>query len=318
MTPNLSRRTFLAGVSAASLLATSELHAQQAAPTTPDAALQRLVEGNRRFAANQLTSFADDLKMLRDHTVDKQEPFAAVLSCADSRVPVELVFDQTIGHVFVVRVAGNLINAEIVGSLEYGAAVLGVKVLLVMGHAGCGAVTAAMAKKAVPGQIASLYPHLEAAVRRRRECRGHHQAKRSDPGEPAGEDLDGAGADGRGRQAEDPACVFRACDRHGDIAVELQEARRRFAGHAAGNGAGAGEVLQIMCSANAKSVKYLAAIALIGDGVMAIVQPSYYARVWKKGPKAWRVSMEWLAERPAVTRAIGAAEIVGGVLWMTA
>src|ERR1700761_380209 len=164
MTPNFSRRKFLAAAGAASLLATSDLHAQQPAPTTPDAALQRLMEGNKRFAANQLTSFADDLKMLRDHTVNKQEPFAAVLSCADSRVPVELIFDQTIGHVFVTRVAGNIINAEIVGSLEYGAAVLGVKVLLVIGHASCGAVTAAMSKKAVPGQIASLYPHLEQAI----------------------------------------------------------------------------------------------------------------------------------------------------------
>ena len=88
MTPNFSRRKFLAAAGAASLLATSDLHAQQPAPTTPDAALQRLMEGNKRFAANQLTSFADDLKMLRDHTVNKQEPFAAVLSCADSRVPV--------------------------------------------------------------------------------------------------------------------------------------------------------------------------------------------------------------------------------------
>jgi len=164
MTQNLSRRTFLAGVSAASVLATRDLHAQQAMPTTPDAALQRLMEGNKRFAADQLTSLAEDLKLLKANTVDKQEPFAAVLSCADSRVPVELVFDQTIGHIFVTRVAGNIINAEIVGSLEYGAAVLGVKVLLVIGHASCGAVAAAMAKKAVPGQIASLYPHLEAAV----------------------------------------------------------------------------------------------------------------------------------------------------------
>ena len=164
MTQNLSRRTFLAGVSAASLLATKDLHAQEAMPTTPDAALQRLVEGNKRFAADQLTSFAEDLRILKANTVDKQEPFAAVLSCADSRVPVELVFDQTIGHIFVTRVAGNIINAEIVGSLEYGAAVLGVKVLLVMGHANCGAVKAAMAKTTVPGQIASLYPHLEQAV----------------------------------------------------------------------------------------------------------------------------------------------------------
>jgi carbonic anhydrase len=79
-------------------------------------------------------------------------------------VPVELIFDQTIGHIFVTRVAGNFINAEIVGSLEYGAAVLGVKVLLVIGHAKCGAVTAAVAKKPAPGLIASLYPPLEAAV----------------------------------------------------------------------------------------------------------------------------------------------------------
>ena len=164
MTQNLSRRTFLVGVSAASVLATRDLHAQEAMPTTPDAALQRLMEGNKRFAADQLLSFAEDLKILKANTVDKQEPFAAVLSCADSRVPVELVFDQTIGHIFVVRVAGNFINAEIVGSLEYGAVVLGVKVLLVIGHASCGAVTAAMGKKPVPGQIASLYPHLEQAI----------------------------------------------------------------------------------------------------------------------------------------------------------
>jgi carbonic anhydrase len=164
MTLNLSRREFLAGATAASLLSTTDLHAQQALPTTPDAALQRLMEGNKRFAADQLTSLAEDLRVLKEHTVDKQEPFAAVLSCADSRVPVELIFDQTIGHIFVTRVAGNFINAEIVGSLEYGAAVLGVKVLLVIGHANCGAVTAAMSKKAVPGQIASLYPHLEQAI----------------------------------------------------------------------------------------------------------------------------------------------------------
>jgi carbonic anhydrase len=64
-----------------------------------------------------------DLKILRDHTVDKQEPFAAVLSCADSRVPVEIIFDQTIRHIFVARV-GNVVTPEIIGSLEYGAAVV--------------------------------------------------------------------------------------------------------------------------------------------------------------------------------------------------
>ena len=131
---------------------------------TADSALRELLAGNERFAANQLTSIEHDLKILKDHNVEKQEPFAAVLSCADSRVPVELVFDQTIGHLFVTRVAGNLVTPEIIGSLEYGVAVLGVKALLVLGHTNCGAVKAAMKADAVPGQISSLYPHLRRAV----------------------------------------------------------------------------------------------------------------------------------------------------------
>lgn len=131
---------------------------------SPDAALQELLAGNRRFAANQLTSFEHDLTILREHTAEKQEPFAAVLSCADSRVPVELVFDQTIGHIFVTRVAGNLVTPEIIGSLEYGVAVLGVKALLVLGHGNCGAIKAALKAETVPGQISSLYYHLQPAV----------------------------------------------------------------------------------------------------------------------------------------------------------
>ena len=159
----LSRRTFLSGAVAATLLSKS-VTAQVANPKSPEAALQRLMDGNRRFAADQITSIGQDLKLLKEHTVDKQEPFAAVLSCADSRVPVELIFDQTIGHIFVTRVAGNIINSEIIGSLEYGVEVLGVKVLLVIGHSNCGAVKAALKKDPVPGQIASLYPHLQPAV----------------------------------------------------------------------------------------------------------------------------------------------------------
>jgi carbonic anhydrase len=131
---------------------------------TPDAALQELLAGNQRFAANQLTSIEHDLTILKEHTVDKQEPFAAVLSCADSRLPVELIFDQTIGHIFVTRVAGNFVTPEIIGSLEYGVAVLGVKTLLVLGHGNCGAVKAAMKADPVPGQISSFYAHLRQAV----------------------------------------------------------------------------------------------------------------------------------------------------------
>src|ERR1700735_351577 len=131
---------------------------------SPDAALQELMDGNQRFSTGRLTSREHDLSILKEKTVDKQEPFAAVLSCADSRVPVELVFDQTIGHIFVTRIAGNVATSEIIASLEYGAAVLGTKVILVLGHTGCGAVKAAVQGKEVPGQISALFPHLQRAV----------------------------------------------------------------------------------------------------------------------------------------------------------
>jgi carbonic anhydrase len=144
------------------LAAPAKLNAQT--DLSPDAALQELLAGNQRFAANQLMSIEHDLAILKDRTVNKQEPFAAVLSCADSRVPVELIFDQTIGHIFVTRVAGNIVTPEIIASLEYGVAVLGVKALVVLGHGGCGAVKAAMKADAVPGQISSLYPCLRQAV----------------------------------------------------------------------------------------------------------------------------------------------------------
>ena len=133
---------------------------------TPEMALKELVDGNKRFVDVQLTSFDLDLAILRNHTSELQQPFAALLSCADSRVPVELVFDQSIGQIFVTRVAGNVGTSEIIASLEYGAAVLGVKVILVMGHGDCGAVKAAIKHETVPGQISALYPHLQAAVDR--------------------------------------------------------------------------------------------------------------------------------------------------------
>lgn len=144
------------------LLSPSSVGAQTT--ITPQMALKELVRGNRRFVAVRLRSFDLDLAILRNHTSELQQPFAAVLSCADSRVPVELVFDQTIGQIFVTRVAGNMTTPEIIASLEYGAAVLGVKVILVMGHGSCGAIEAALASKEVPGQISALFPHLQPAV----------------------------------------------------------------------------------------------------------------------------------------------------------
>jgi carbonic anhydrase len=133
---------------------------------SPDAALARLMQGNNGFVQGRLVSLDEDLTILKEHTVGKQEPFAAVLACADSRVPVELIFDQSIGHVFVTRIAGNVCTPEMIASLEYGAAVLGVPLIMVLGHDGCGAVKATIDGKAVPGQISALYAPLRPAIER--------------------------------------------------------------------------------------------------------------------------------------------------------
>ncbi len=162
-----SRRGFMrAGLAAAGALGVAALPGRAFAQTalTPDAALQALMDGNKRYMQAKLESCSTDLSVLQQKTISKQEPFAAVLSCADSRVPVELIFDQSIGHLFVTRVAGNIATSEMIASLEYGAAVLGTSVILVLGHSGCGAVKAAMAGKPVPGQISELFAPLRPAV----------------------------------------------------------------------------------------------------------------------------------------------------------
>jgi carbonic anhydrase len=164
-----SRREFLLKSvvgSAAAAFAGVAVHPGASGQTslTPEAALQQLLDGNRRFAEGKLTSLDEDLAMLKSNTAEKQEPFAAVLSCADSRVPVELVFDQTIGHLFVTRVAGNIATSAMIASLEYGVAVLGTKAVIVLGHANCGAVKASIEAKAVPGQISALYPYIRPAI----------------------------------------------------------------------------------------------------------------------------------------------------------
>ena len=106
-------------------------------------ALALLREGNRRFVAGQLTDQALSRKQLRALAAD-QAPFAIVLGCSDSRVPAELVFDQGFGDLFVIRVAGNIVAPSQVGSVEFGAAKFGTKLVVVMGHSQCGAITAAV------------------------------------------------------------------------------------------------------------------------------------------------------------------------------
>jgi len=131
--------------------------------STPDGALRELAAGNRRFVSGKLTAPHRDAQR-RQATAGKQNPFAAVLSCADSRVPVEIIFDKGIGDLFPVRVAGNVATPELIASLEYGTAVLGCKAILVLGHSDCGAVAATMKGEAVPGQISVLYQRIAPAV----------------------------------------------------------------------------------------------------------------------------------------------------------
>ena len=130
--------------------------------STPAGALKALEEGNKRFVAGDIMAPNRNMERLKE-LEGGQAPFAAFLSCADSRVPVEIVFDQGFGDVFICRIAGNIVNTETIGSLEFGTAVLGAKVLYVLGHSSCGAVNATMAGNPVPGVISSLYYQIKPA-----------------------------------------------------------------------------------------------------------------------------------------------------------
>lgn len=160
----MSRRGLFAGMAAFS--ATAALSPQafaQAAPQnaiTPDEALKRLMDGNARYAAN--TSSNLDYSASRASRVTVQHPIAAILSCADSRVAPELAFDQGPGDLFVVRLAGNFVNADGLASLEYAVKFLNTPLVMVLGHSRCGAIDAAIK---VVRDGASLPGHLQEMVR---------------------------------------------------------------------------------------------------------------------------------------------------------
>jgi carbonic anhydrase len=129
---------------------------QQAAGAkiTPAAALQKLKEGNARFVADKPT--ARNYAARRAETAGSQKPFAIFLACADSRVTPELVFDQTLGDLFVVRVAGNVIDPSMLGSMEFAVVQFGVPLIVVMGHDKCGAVEAALEGVKASGNLGEL------------------------------------------------------------------------------------------------------------------------------------------------------------------
>ena len=128
---------------------------------SPERAIEMLKEGNQRFLErNELET---DLHIQVNETSGGQFPYAVVLSCIDSRVPVELVFDQGIGDIFSARVAGNIINEDILGSIEYACGVAGSKAILVLGHTKCGAVTSAC-KGVELGNITALLGKVKPAI----------------------------------------------------------------------------------------------------------------------------------------------------------
>jgi carbonic anhydrase len=175
--PHASRRNFLKTGALAALAPWSMGIALAADPPAPGAAppqnaiapaeaLKRLMDGNARYAANAPNE--RDFSSGRAARVQGQHPVAAILSCSDARVVPELAFDQAPGDLFVMRVAGNIVNRDLLASFEYGVQFLGVPLIVVLGHTGCGAVDAAikvLQKKAVlPGHLPELITAIKPAV----------------------------------------------------------------------------------------------------------------------------------------------------------
>ncbi len=129
---------------------------------SPTDALQRLRDGNRRFVAGERGDTSSLSEARRAELVGGQNPFAAIVACSDSRVPVELLFDQGLGDLFVIRVAGNIVAPSQIGSVEFAAAKLGTRLVVVLGHSNCGAVDATLQEIASAGATAS--PNLRAIV----------------------------------------------------------------------------------------------------------------------------------------------------------
>ena len=128
---------------------------------TPREALDLLIEGNQRFIDNAKSQY--NMESIREELKDKQQPIASILGCSDSRTSAELIFDQNLGDLFSVRLAGNIASKEAIGSLEFSCTQLGSKVIVVMGHSNCGAIKAACDEYS-GGNIGEIIKLIEPAV----------------------------------------------------------------------------------------------------------------------------------------------------------
>jgi carbonic anhydrase len=145
------------------LITPTKVSAEQTSKITADQALQKLMDGNKRYVSEKRT-FPDQIASRRTEIAADQHPFAIILGCADSRVPPEILFDEGLGDIFDIRVAGNIVDDAIIGSIEYAVEHLGVPVVVVLGHERCGAVKAALAGGEIPGHISHLVEAIKPAV----------------------------------------------------------------------------------------------------------------------------------------------------------
>ena len=160
MKTNIRKLTLMAAIA----LSSGALAADHPTPSvTADNALSRLKTGNERFATSKVSA-GKPVAARRAETAQVQHPFAIIIACADSRTAPEIVFDQNIGDLFVIRTAGNLVDDYALGSVEYGVEHLGVRLIVVLGHERCGAVTAALGSDSAPGHINALVRDIQPAV----------------------------------------------------------------------------------------------------------------------------------------------------------
>jgi len=161
---NRSKLILTTFVSLASLTLFSLGADHPVASVAAEPALAKLKEGNARFVESTVSS-GKPTAAKRTETAQGQHPFAIIVGCADSRTSPEIIFDQNIGDLFVTRNAGNLVDEHALGSIEYAVEHLGVRLIVVMGHSSCGAVTAAVAGETAPGHIQSLVRDIQPAVK---------------------------------------------------------------------------------------------------------------------------------------------------------
>lgn len=126
--------------------------------------LDRLIQGNERYV-NSATVCHEDWSAKRMALVQNQKPFAVIVACSDSRVPPEIVFDQTLGELFIVRVAGNIVDHFAIGSIEYGVSVLGANLVVVLGHSNCGAVDAALKGMKFDNHIQEVLDDIQPSIK---------------------------------------------------------------------------------------------------------------------------------------------------------